>query len=165
VLTVAVNGVPVAEFFDGQTLWCDPAAGQAVIPAATFNSLVDGGDAVIDIASTGGACPFATLTMDITYESDCNANAIPDDCDIAGGYAFDIDNNFIPDECEGGPIPGDCDQNDVVDLLDHTCFYDCLSGPGIAADSDCFIFDHDIDSDVDLDDFAAISTILSSGTE
>jgi subtilisin family serine protease len=36
--------------------------------------------------------------------SDCNANAVPDDCDLASGVLHDADGDGQPDECEaGGP--------------------------------------------------------------
>ncbi|MEZ6083098.1 MAG: VCBS repeat-containing protein [Phycisphaerae bacterium] len=31
---------------------------------------------------------------------DCNANKVPDDCDISGGTSIDCNNNGVPDECE-----------------------------------------------------------------
>lgn len=31
---------------------------------------------------------------------DCNANGIPDDCDLAAGTSADTNNNAVPDECE-----------------------------------------------------------------
>lgn len=35
--------------------------------------------------------------------ADCNANGVPDECDIADGVSADLDGNGVPDECE---IPG-----------------------------------------------------------
>ncbi len=32
--------------------------------------------------------------------ADCNANGVPDDCDIAAGTSLDADGNGVPDECE-----------------------------------------------------------------
>ncbi|MBI3376651.1 MAG: hypothetical protein HY017_33460, partial [Betaproteobacteria bacterium] len=31
---------------------------------------------------------------------DCNANGIPDECDISTGGSQDVDHNGVPDECE-----------------------------------------------------------------
>ncbi len=36
---------------------------------------------------------------------DCNANRLPDDCDINGGGSDDINGNQIPDECENFNVP------------------------------------------------------------
>ncbi|MCB9840372.1 MAG: hypothetical protein H6809_01805 [Phycisphaeraceae bacterium] len=46
------------------------------------------------------------------FGTDCNANALPDDCDISSGRSADVNNNGVPDECEcpadltTGAIPG-----------------------------------------------------------
>jgi len=53
------------------------------------------------------------------------------------------------------PIPGDCDDDDDVDLADYADFEACLYGPGRELDAGCECFDFDNDNDVDLDDFAA----------
>jgi thrombospondin type 3 repeat protein len=37
---------------------------------------------------------------------DCNANGVPDDCDIQAGTSFDVNGDLIPDECQtAGGIP------------------------------------------------------------
>ena len=45
--------------------------------------------------------------------TDCNANGIPDDCDIELGTSVDIDGNGIPDECDL-----DCNGNGLLDGFD-----------------------------------------------
>ncbi|MEZ6232834.1 MAG: GC-type dockerin domain-anchored protein [Phycisphaerales bacterium] len=46
------------------------------------------------------------------FGTDCNANALPDNCDISSGRSADVNNNGVPDECEcpadltTGAIPG-----------------------------------------------------------
>ncbi len=35
---------------------------------------------------------------------DCNENAIPDECDLQSGSSFDCNHNNIPDECENPPV-------------------------------------------------------------
>jgi len=44
--------------------------------------------------------------------NDCNDNATPDDCDIAGGTSSDVDGNGMPDGCD------DCNGNGTLDSLD-----------------------------------------------
>lgn len=39
-------------------------------------------------------------TFDGAVSLDCNANNIPDECDIASGFSEDLDGNGVPDECE-----------------------------------------------------------------
>jgi len=48
-----------------------------------------------------------------SFSLDCNANGIPDECDIADGTSTDINGNDIPDECEV-----DCNGNSVPDYWD-----------------------------------------------
>ena len=51
---------------------------------------------------------------------DCNANGIPDQCDIASGFSADCDRNGIPDECDSA---ADCNTNgqpDICDIADGT---------------------------------------------
>ena len=53
-------------------------------------------------------------------ESDCNANDVPDECDIADGTSFDVNTNGIPDECECLPDldgSGDVGTTDLLLLL------------------------------------------------
>jgi hypothetical protein len=50
-----------------------------------------------------------------TETGDCNANGMPDDCDIAGGISGDLDNNEVPDECD---CPGDTTGDGTVDVDD-----------------------------------------------
>ncbi len=49
--------------------------------------------------------------------ADCNANGIPDDCDILYGPSLDCNNNGVPDECEVPPIGTgpDCNNNGIPD--------------------------------------------------
>lgn len=47
--------------------------------------------------------------------ADCNANAVPDGCDITGTCSLDKDGNGVPDECECDP-----DVVDVVFLVDSS---------------------------------------------
>ena len=39
--------------------------------------------------------------------ADCNANGVPDECDLADGTSSDYDADGIPDECEGGVVGTD----------------------------------------------------------
>ncbi|MCG3136333.1 MAG: hypothetical protein HJJLKODD_00161 [Phycisphaerae bacterium] len=67
-----------------------------------------------------------TLTGPVCYQgpgNDCNANSIPDDCDIADGTSFDCNHNTEPDECEMISLncpfaPGDVNNDGQVDPAD-----------------------------------------------
>ena len=56
----------------------------------------------------------------------------------------------------------DYDCNGAVDEADASQWPACLSGPGIAAETDCLAFDFDGDGDVDLADSSNILAILTS---
>ncbi|MBT7639665.1 MAG: HYR domain-containing protein, partial [Planctomycetes bacterium] len=66
---------------------------------------------VTDIhGNEASASQSVTVTVD---ETDCNANGLPDVCEIGSGTALDCNTNGIPDECEldcnGNGTPDDCD--------------------------------------------------------
>ncbi len=60
------------------------------------------------------------------------------------------------------PIPGDCNQDGVVDLNDYTCFFDCMTGPSQGLQPGCDAFDFDNDNDVDQKDFDNIQSLFGS---
>jgi hypothetical protein len=47
-----------------------------------------------------GTLLYWSLTIRNAAQGDCNANGIPDECDISGGTSTDANGNGIPDECE-----------------------------------------------------------------
>ena len=63
-----------------------------------------------DGGSSGSAYVFPAPFV---YSEDCNANGIPDECDIEDGTSNDVNGNGIPDECEA-----DCNENGVPDHWD-----------------------------------------------
>ncbi len=95
---------------------------------------------------------------------DCNTNGVPDECDIANGTSEDADGNGIPDECEGF-LPGDMDCDGDVDFDDIDPFVLALSGQAgyEAAYPDCHWLsaDADGDGDVDFDDIDPFVALLS----
>lgn len=53
------------------------------------------------------------------WTGDCNANSIPDACDLALGYAPDCNGNQIPDECDlASGLAPDCNRNTIPDGCD-----------------------------------------------
>jgi hypothetical protein len=58
-------------------------------------------------------------------------------------------------------LPGDCDADDDVDLVDLQHLTVCLSGPGGGLLSDCGCADLDGDLDVDLVDFAMFQLVFT----
>ncbi len=53
-------------------------------------------------------------------------------------------------------MPGDCDDDGDVDLIDYACFHDCLTGPNGGLLPGCEPFDFDGDNDTDVFDFAEL---------
>ena len=61
------------------------------------------------------------------YSQDCNGNAVPDECDIAGDTSEDCQPNGVPDECDiAGGTSDDCNENDIPDECDMA---DCDGSP------------------------------------
>lgn len=62
---------------------------------------------------------------------DCNANQVPDECDIASGQAPDCNNNGRPDACDIPLIDSDCNLNGVPDDCDIAAGAGDCDGDGI----------------------------------
>ncbi|MCK6482550.1 MAG: hypothetical protein HUU22_04650 [Phycisphaerae bacterium] len=71
----------------------------------------------------------------IIESADCNANGVPDECDIAGGSSVDCDNDGMPDECQP-----DCNGNGTADSCDISGgFSDDVDNDGVPdeCEGDC----------------------------
>ena len=79
-----------------------------------YSVAVDGDTVVVgayrDDDYTGSAYVYRSPFV---YPEDCNANGVPDECDIEDGTSNDVNGNGIPDECEV-----DCNGNGVPDHWD-----------------------------------------------
>jgi hypothetical protein len=118
-ILVELNGTSLGEIFTGLASDCPPLADvdEITLSAAMFNQLVGAGPATIVMTASAfvDQCPQgSSISVSITYlpVGDCNANGVPDDCDIAGATSIDIDGNDVPDECE------DCNGNTIPDVID-----------------------------------------------
>ncbi len=116
------------------------------------------------------------ITLERAYQPDCNGNGIPDDQDLAGG-ADNCNANAIPDECEpdsdGDGIIDDCDiclgHDDRADADGDGMPDGCDACPGTLPGLDVDAFgcplspraDFNRDGDVDLEDFAYVQLCLS----
>jgi hypothetical protein len=67
-------------------------------PNADYNSIRDNRDGDVNDASDD--CHIAICPSNDPSCQDCNANGIPDGCDIASSLSLDEDEDGIPDECE-----------------------------------------------------------------
>ena len=111
---------------------------------------------------------YDDLSVFAASDGDCDANHVPDVCDIADDPSLDCNETQILDECESADI-GDFDANGVVDLADFSALLDCLAGPETAPKpplTDCVnacftAFDIEPDGDVDIWDFAYLQRAFS----
>ena len=111
-LDLDVNGTYVGTvvggiFDDCATL---PLVGNILVDADTFNALVGDGDAAVGITASSAVDPFlcetSYVTVSVAYQpidGDCNANGVPDECDIESGSSADCNSDGLPDECEFVP--------------------------------------------------------------
>jgi parallel beta-helix repeat protein len=119
----------------------------------------DGVPDIVTLQNGGGVSVLLNTSTPVS--EDCNANGLPDVCDLAG-ISRDVNENEIPDECE--PF-GDCDLDGVVTLDDYAGFVECFLGPETSVEADCLCYDTDGDGDVDKHDFATIEASFLVGME
>jgi hypothetical protein len=64
----------------------------------------------------------AAYVFDLQDSADCNANGVPDECDLDSSFSDDCNTNAVPDECEidcnDNGVPDDCD---LVDMTSDDC--------------------------------------------
>ena len=128
------------------------------------------------IGDDHGAVYFLSLT------TDCNANSVPDECELSTYPATDCDDDGVIDQCAiRGLTRRDCNFNDQIDtcelllagdhdgdydidLNDAAHFIDCMTEPCNSepcmaptyGNTCCALSDMDEDGDVDLLDYATL---------
>lgn len=91
-----------------------PTAPLHVTTARVFQYRADNGWFIraLVVGHDSGLMEPTGLAFYPDFGTDCNLNALPDDCDISSGRSFDANRNGVPDECEcvpdltAGAIPG-----------------------------------------------------------
>ncbi len=176
-IDVYVNEAYVGRVFaDGSQ--CAVDVRHLTMPAATYNAAVDGGDAAVRMVASAMVnptlcSPRSYITVAIQYATpaseaypavayhDCNANLVPDECDIAGATSADCDLNDLPDDCQP-----DCNANAVADTCDLAggTSVDCNANAvpdecDLAGDSE----DCNVNGVLDECDIAAGTSIDASG--
>ncbi|MEK6703587.1 MAG: VCBS repeat-containing protein [Planctomycetota bacterium] len=90
---------------------------------------------------------------------DCNANGVPDSCDITAGTSTDTNANGVPDECDA-LCRADFNADGSSDFFDYDDFVRCFEGlacpPGTSADFDA-------DGTIDFFDYDAFVTAFELG--
>lgn len=82
------------------------------------------------------------------------------DAGIMTGASLELRGGFLA-AASAAAIPGDCDADGDVDLLDYACIEPCITGPDGALLVGCDVFDFDSDNDVDLADFAKLNLVFA----
>jgi len=110
-LTVQINGTPVGDVFvsTGSDCPLSPDDDQLVVPLATYNALLTGGDAFVELVpghdvENPGCATFVAVTVQYRAFADFNSNGTPDACE-----------------------PPDFDSNGSIDLQDFAAFQACLN--------------------------------------
>ncbi|MGD2111452.1 MAG: hypothetical protein PVI86_18905 [Phycisphaerae bacterium] len=93
-ISVDINGVPVGTLFGPNGSDCpelQPDSARLIVPMATFNNAVNGGDAVINMVASAEVDPFGCdpntyITVDVRLfvasGSDLNENGVLDECEV-----------------------------------------------------------------------------------
>jgi len=189
IVSIDINGTPVGDAFAFSGFTCPSFnTDTLIVPAATWNAAVAGGNAAINMVPNplvDGACGGTSyISVKIDYAAaqgdcnangqldaceiaagtatDCNANGKPDDCDIAEGFLTDGDQDGRPDECGCNAFcQGDLDLDDTVDGRDIPAFLACLQSGNLAA-NDCGCADMNGDLRLDNTDKSLFVTKLLS---
>lgn len=75
--------------------------------------------AAVDLFANGATSIYYDDISLVQRISDCNANGVPDDCDLASGTSQDCNASGIPDECEAAIA--DCNANGIPDDCEPDC--------------------------------------------
>ena len=109
---------------------CDVGSGDR--PDCNVNGIPDECDidsGVSDDCDSNGTLDSCDLSQDPSL--DCNSNMRPDSCDILDGTSIDADGNGRPDECGRPQLPGDCNQDGLLDIVDPLCLLWVLFAGGV----------------------------------
>jgi glucose/arabinose dehydrogenase len=83
----------------------------------------DGGSYYFELVLTVTDSLGLSTTRSVSvYSADCNANGVPDNCDIDAGTSQDLDANGVPDECQKAVCVADFDGNGLVNSTDVSEF-------------------------------------------
>ena len=127
----------------GATEWSGAITLAADSPYAIMMEYYEnGGSAVAELRwQPPGMAKELIPAANLVPGRDCNANGVPDACDL-GSVSLDANANGIPDECE---CPGDLDGNGLVDLSDLQILLGSYGQMGMS------YYDGDLDGDGDVD--------------
>jgi hypothetical protein len=100
------------------------------------------------------------IVFDSHAGNDCDADTLPDACEIRLGYTTDTNGNTTPDQCEGLCIDVDFNNDgvapDTTDITDLLAVFGGASCPGVHCDSIDFNGDGVAPDTEDLTDFLSV---------
>ena len=129
-LVVALDGATGTTLFLGDGNDCPATPDRATITRdlASFNALVADGALLVRLTAIGAVntanCPEGGISIRLIYEglpaaNDCNANGVPDSCELDTGALADCDGDRVPDICQlAAGVEGDCNSNGTLDSCD-----------------------------------------------
>jgi hypothetical protein len=133
---VDINGVAIGRVFQNNGHDCPPEPDVAVLTltSAAYNQALGAGNATIHVVPNAQVdpllCPASYVKISISYSAvgpdDCNANGVPDLCDVLAGTSQDRNGNWVPDECEA-VLRGDCSCDGAVNFGDINPFVQLLT--------------------------------------
>jgi hypothetical protein len=158
-IDVLLNGVPVGRAFEaaGQPCATPPNIENVVIPRDVFADAVGAGPAAIrlipsaDVDENCLPLSYAFVSIEYGTVADCNANGVPDSCDIESGTSADANGDSIPDEC-APPCPADISGDGAIGFADLLAV--------LAAWGPCPACPEDLDGDGAVG-FADLLTVLA----
>ncbi|MEE8169937.1 MAG: HYR domain-containing protein, partial [Phycisphaerae bacterium] len=127
-LDVSLNGTSIGRVFETGAADCSttPNTETLVLSADAFNNAVNGGDALIRLDASGavgaevcdlisGPAASGMISMFLEYPlaiDDCNTNLLQDACEV------DCDANGLPDDCDLLAAAPDCNTNLLLDACE-----------------------------------------------
>lgn len=141
-VTLFLNGNEIGMVFSETGSDCPTAVDTAIIELhpEEFNPHLSGTDALFELVPSGvvdaSLCEDSLIRMTVEYqpstENDCNANGIPDICDLLSGVLTDDNGDGVPDECETCNADFNGDGN--INTLDFLAFLNAFNNGEPEAD-------------------------------
>lgn len=104
---------------------------------------------------------FAATYVFQATPKDCNANGVPDGCDVDDNTSTDCDANIIPDECQH-PVSADVFPDGRTDLKDFAVFQNCVDGRAfLDQPTECRTLDLHPSCSIDHLDFFEFQSLMS----
>ncbi len=94
---VRVNGEAIQRETGGSATWETRVMDLSGFAGRTISLSFNLFTGVADLSKTGWQIDNVRI---LTGQTDCNANSVPDECDLGAGSSFDDNRDGVPDECQ-----------------------------------------------------------------